>query len=127
MRHPDLLMVGYAMQNLRIAIHQIENSQAEFAFVALADISAKQLRNQVMAVADSKNGGATRQYRSFNYRARIVINAMRPARDDHASEGPQFIDRYVARKYFRRNSEFPYLASNQVAVLTAGVKYSDLR
>ena len=80
------------MQNLRIAIHQIENSQAEFAFVALADISAKQLRNQVMAVADSEDRGAPGKYRSLNNRARIVINAVRPARDDHTSKGPQFID-----------------------------------
>jgi len=33
----------------------------------------------------------------------------------------------VAGKNFGRNAEFPYFTRNQVAVLTAGVKYGYLR
>ena len=71
-------------------------------------------------------GSAGRQDRAFDRRAGIVVNAVRPARDDDAAGGPQFLERYVARENFGRNAEFPDLASDQVAVLTAGIEYGDL-
>jgi len=51
---------------------------------------------------------------------------MRPTRDNDAGNTPQLFQSNVAREHFRRNSEFPYLARDQVTVLTAGIKYGDL-
>ena len=40
---------------------------------------------------------------------------------------PQLLDWDFAREDFGRNSEFPYFTRNEVAVLTAGIEYDDLR
>lgn len=51
---------------------------------------------------------------------------MRPARDDDAGNAPQLFQRDVARENLGGNSEFPYLARDQMTVLTAGIEYGDL-
>ncbi len=66
MRHPDLLVIAYAVQDLGIAVGKIEDGEAELAFVALPHRAAELLRNQVMAVADSEHRQASRQDRALH-------------------------------------------------------------
>jgi hypothetical protein len=67
-----------------VAAGQIENRQAKFAFVALADGSAQQVRDEVMAVADTENRDTRRQYFAFKGGARIVVDAMGASGDYQA-------------------------------------------
>jgi hypothetical protein len=52
---------------------------------------------------------------------------VRSAGNDNACGVPEFFDWYFAREDFGRNSDFPNFTRNEVAVLTAGIEYDDLR
>jgi hypothetical protein len=112
MRHPDLLMFADAPQDLRPGISDIENSQAELAFIAFPDRSAQQVCDQLLAVTDAKYGLAGRQNRFFDPRTRVVVNAARPSRDDNAPAVPQIFNGGFARKDLGGNTEVPNLAGN---------------
>src|ERR1035438_9811367 len=106
---------------------QIENRQAELAFVALLNGSAKQLRNQVVPVADAEDGDTGHQHLAFEGGAGIVVHAVGAAGDNDTPSVHQILQWCFAWEHFGRDSEFPYFTSDEVAVLTAGVEYGYLR
>src|SRR5579863_4526821 len=128
MGHPDLLMIANSVEQHRIAVTaQVEDCQPKLTFVAFADGSAQQMRDEVVSVADAENRNARGQHRSLYDRTGIVVDAVRATRNDDAHGMPQLFKRCFAREHFGRNSEFPYFTSDKVAVLTAGVEYGYLR
>ena len=111
MRHPDLLVIADALQQLRIAVRQIENGQAELAFIALAHRSAEQLRDQLLPVADAEHRNAGRQNGTFHGRAGIVVNAVRAARDDDAPRVAAVFPEVFRSERLRTKRRVPVLSA----------------
>ncbi len=63
---------------------QIENRQAKLAFIAFADGSAKQMRDQVVPVTDAEDGDACCQDFAFEGGAGIVVDAVGASGNDQA-------------------------------------------
>jgi hypothetical protein len=105
---------------------QVENRQAKLAFVALPDGSTEQVRDQVVPIADTEDGNAGPQDFAFEGGAGIVVNAVGASGNDEAPGVGQILQWCFAGEYFGRDSEFPYLTSYKVAVLTAGIEYGYL-
>ena len=57
----------------------------------------------------------------------IVVDAAGAARDNNAPGVAQIFKRRLTRKYFRGDAQFADFASDEVTILTARVKYCDLR
>jgi hypothetical protein len=127
MRHPNLLVVAHAAQNLRIAGGQIEQRKSEFAFMALLNRAPEQMSYELLSVADSEHRNASRQNGGLDGGAGTVVNAVGPARNDNSPGGPQIFQGSLTREYFGGDTNFPNLASDEMTVLTARVEYRDLR
>jgi hypothetical protein len=126
--HPDLLVIAHTAQQPGIrARKKVQYGKAELAFVTLSDRSAEQVRDQLLAITNSEDRNTCDQCGALYERARLVVDAVRATRDNNASGVKQFFGRNFARQYFGRDAEFPYLTSDEVAVLTAGVEYGYLR
>jgi hypothetical protein len=63
---------------------EIENREAELAFVAFADGPAQQVRNQVVPIANTEDGNTRREYFAFEGGAGIVVNAVGASGYDEA-------------------------------------------
>jgi hypothetical protein len=81
----------------------------------------------LLAVTDSQHRNARRKNGHFHCGAGIVVDTAGATRDDNATSVAQLFKRRLARKHFRGDAQFSDFASNEVTILTARVKYCDLR
>ncbi len=106
---------------------QIEDCEAEFTFVTLANRAVEFPGQQLLAVTDSEDGDSRGQNLRLNGGAGLVVNAAGSARDNNPVRTQQRFERCIAGENIGRNSEFPDLPRDQMAILPTGVQYRDLR
>jgi hypothetical protein len=125
-RHPDLLVIRHTAEEIGFLASQIEECEAELALISLADITAEEMCDELLAVANSQHRNARGEHRRVHGRAGIVIDAAGSARYDDTPCVTQFFKRCLARKHFRGDAQLSDFASDEVTILTARVKYCDL-
>ena len=114
------------MEQGGIAGGDIEDGEAELAFIAGADGSAEDMRDQLLAVTDAQDGNARGQDRGVDGGAGFVVNAAGAARDDDSLRQSETLQWSFAWKYFRGYAQVADLAGDVVTVLAPCIEDGDL-
>ena len=126
MAHPDLLCAGEPGEHGVGCLVELKRRQAVFALDALADLSAEQVRHQLLPVADAEHRDAQREDGGVHGGALGVVDAARSAGDDEALGSGEFRRRRLAGANLRVHAEVADLPGNQVAILPPGIEDDNL-
>ena len=126
MAHPNLLATAESGE-LRIAGRvKFERGEAEFAFHALGDDAAQQMRHELLAVADAEDRLAAAENGRVDRGTFRIVHAARPAGNNQAFGGSQLARRRLTGAYLGIDTEIANLARDQVTVLPAGIENQNL-
>jgi len=93
----------------------------------LSDLTSKQMRHELLTVADAEHGRTRSEQRRIDGGAARIVHARRTARNNDALAPEERRGRSLAGHDLRIHSEVANFAGDQMAVLSAGIEDSDLR
>ena len=127
MAHPDLLRAAEsARTGGRPPSSSSSVARPYSPFIALADLSAQQVRHELLPVADTEHRDAERKDGRIDGGALRVVDAARSAGNDEAPCGREFRRRRLAGADLRVDAQVAHFTGNQVAVLAPRIEDDNL-